>query len=139
MSENSQEDSDIVLHHTPRRKMRRLSDATIAKAIKGSLGNVAYIARKLQTSRMTIYRRLNASAKLKELYDEENETTLDNIENELMTLMNPATNDDPRVRLEAIKFYMDRKGRSRGYGTHLDVETKAAQEPPKPVIRFEES
>ena len=114
----------------------RISDALVEKAIKGSFGNVSFIARRLGVARMTVYRRIYASPKLLELFEEETQTLVDNAENELMALMNPATNEDPRTRLEAVKFFLDRRGKSRGWGAQQEVAISHASSV-RPVIRFD--
>ena len=48
----------------------RISDALVEKAIKGSYGNISFIARRIGVSRMTVYRRIDSSPKLLELFDE---------------------------------------------------------------------
>ena len=114
----------------------RISDALVEKAIKGSYGNISFIARRIGVSRMTVYRRIYASPKLLELFEEETQTLVDTAENELMALMNPATNEDPRTRLEAVKFFLDRRGKSRGWGTQQEVSISHASSV-RPVIRFD--
>ena len=114
----------------------RISDALVEKAIKGSYGNVSFIARRPGVARMTVYRRIYASPKLLELFEEETQTLVDNAENELMALMNPATNEDPRTRLEAVKFFLDRRGKSRGWGAQQEVAISHASSL-RPVIRFD--
>ena len=114
----------------------RISDALVEKAIKGSYGNISFIARRIGVSRMTVYRRIYASPKLLELFEEETQTLVDNAENELMALMNPATNEDPRTRLEAVKFFLDRRGKSRGWGAQQEVSISHASSV-RPVIRFD--
>ena len=114
----------------------RISDALVEKAIKGSFGNVSFIARRLGVARMTVYRRIYASPKLLELFEEETQTLVDNAENELMALMNPATNEDARTRLEAVKFFLDRRGKSRGWGAQQEVSISHASSV-RPVIRFD--
>ena len=123
----------------PRGRARRghISNAAISAAIQGSLGNVAYIARRLGCTRMTVWRRLSASPELKQQFDEENETMLDNAENELISLMNPSVNEDPRSRLEALKFYLNSKGKKRGYGSQsVDMNLSAGDKPIQPLIVF---
>ncbi len=112
-----------------------LDDETIAKAIVGSLGNVAFIARTLEVSRVTVWRRIKQSQMLKDVYHEENETMLDNAENELRNLMNPQANADPRSRLNALTYYLDAKGKSRGYGKQR-INVGVDLEPLQPVLNF---
>lgn len=129
---------------TDKRRRGHLKNSTIIEAIRGSLGNMSYIARKLGVTRMTIYTRIKKSPELKEAYDEENETMLDNAENEIITLMNPSVNEDPRSRFEALKFYLDCKGKKRGYGRQsLDMnfsENESGERKPlRPILIFKES
>ncbi len=131
----SKKKEETLLHARARRG--HLSEETISAAISGSLGNVAFIARRLGVSRMTIWRRISSSERLKELFDEENETMLDNAENELLSLMNPSVNEDPRSRLDALKYYLDCKGKHRGYGRQpIDVNLGVNQTPIVPVLTF---
>ena len=119
-----------------KRRRPRVSDALVEKAVKGSYGNVSFIARRLGVSRMTVYRRIYASPKLMEAFEEETQSLMDNAENELMAIMNPATNEDVRTRLEAVKFFLDRKGKSRGWGAQQEVSLAQAVSV-RPVIRFD--
>ena len=114
----------------------RISDALVEKAIKGSFGNISFIARRIGVSRMTVYRRIYASPKLLEAFEAETQTLVDTAENELMALMNPATNEDARTRLEAVKFFLDRRGKSRGWGAQQEVSISHASSV-RPVIRFD--
>ena len=119
-----------------KRRRPRVSDALVEKAVKGSYGNVSFIARRLGVSRMTVYRRIYASPKLMEAFEEETQSLMDNAENELMAIMNPATNEGVRTRLEAVKFFLDRKGKSRGWGAQQEVSLAQAVSV-RPVIRFD--
>lgn len=133
---------------TPRTKASRksarrgvVSDKAIREAIRGSLGNMTTVARRLGVSRMTVWRRLQASEELRELYDEENETLLDRAENELAQLMDPRANEDERIRLEALKYYLDCKGKARGYGRRPSdggIDGTECVKAVQPVIVFED-
>jgi hypothetical protein len=117
----------------------RLSEKSIENAIKGSLGNVSFIARRLEVTRQIVWRRITGSERLKTLFDEENESMLDNAENELVNVMNPSANEDPRTRLEAVKYYLDHKGKKRGYGRQgmdVNVTTGEDEAPVQPIINF---
>lgn len=134
--------AEMKLHAGAGAKRRgHLKNEVIASAIIGSLGNVSWIAKKLGVSRTTVWRRINASKELKALFDEETLTMLDNAENELISLMNPSINEDPRSRLEAIKFYLNCRGADRGYSRNsaLNITTGEDRKPVVPVIVFESS
>lgn len=131
-------DDKMQLSRAPARR-GHLKNEVIAAAIKGSLGNVSWIAKKLGVNRTTVWRRITASEELKNLFDEETLTMLDNAENELISLMNPSINEDPRSRLEAIKFYLNCRGAERGYNKNSSVNLTTGREkkPIVPVIIFE--
>lgn len=132
--------AEMKLHAGAGAKRRgHLKNEVIASAIVGSLGNVSWIAKTLGVSRTTVWRRINASKELKALFDEETLTMLDNAENELISLMNPSINEDPRSRLEAIKFYLNCRGSARGYckNTSMNITTGTDRKPVVPVIVFE--
>lgn len=125
--------------HRARPRRGRLSEKAIEDAIKGSLGNVSFIARRLEVTRQTVWRRISGSEKLKTLFDEENESLLDNAENELVNFMNPSVTEDPRTRLEALKYYLDHKGKKRGYGRQgmdVNLTTGEDESPIQPIINF---
>ncbi len=124
---------------TPARK-RRVDSPTseaIAQALRNTGGNLAAAARALKTTRGTIYDRMQAEPDLRVVYDEENEGGLDAAEAGLAQFMRGDVEGQRTAeQLDAIKFYLRTKGRSRGYGDRVDVHTHPLK--PEDVARLSE-
>ena len=88
---------------------QRLSIKTVVKAIQGTGGIVSQIAEKLQCARQTVYVYIKKYPEVKEAYDNEKEMILDVCEEGLFAKIYGQDFD-------AIKYYLERKGKSRGYG-----------------------
>lgn len=107
-------------------RKKKFTNAQIEDALRKTSGIVAAAARQLNTSRRTIYNYINNSEKLREAYDEINETTIDIAEAELVTLMRNRTHKD---QFSALRYYLNNKARARGYGDRLEL----ASDPNAPV------
>jgi len=77
--------------------------------MKGSAGIVREIAKKLGCQRQTVVERLKNSKKLKKALKNETESSVDISEIALLMLVRD-------LNFNAIKYHLDAKGKSRGYG-----------------------
>lgn len=75
----------------------------------GTGGIVSQIAEKLQCSRNTVYAYIDKYPEVKTAYDDEKEMILDVCEEGLFAKIYGQD-------FEAIKYYLERKGKCRGYG-----------------------
>lgn len=103
-------------------KTKRISDAKVILAIKDSGGIISNIAEKLKVDWHTAKKLIDRNDTTKAAYDAENERMLDVGESVLMNLV---AEGDPVM----LKFYLERKGKHRGYGANLDVTTKGKELP----------
>ncbi len=88
---------------------QRIRISTVIKAINGTGGIISQVAERLQCSRQTVYTYINKYKKVKSAYDDEKDTILDVCEEGLFAKIYGQD-------FEAIKYYLERKGKSRGYG-----------------------
>lgn len=88
---------------------QRIPISTIIKAIEDTGGIVSRIAEKLQCSRRTVYSYIDKYPEVKSAYDDEKEMVLDACEEGLFAKIYGHD-------FEAIKYYLERKGKCRGYG-----------------------
>lgn len=106
-----------------RRRNLRVSDANLAKAIAKAGGLLADAAAMCGISRATVSRRLAENPRLREAADEALEAALDEAESALMERIR-------RGDERAIEFFLEYKGRSRGYGVRhvesLSIRTSVA-------------
>lgn len=113
----SEPEGEDATEEDRRQYHRRYSDRRIAQALVACYGYVYEAAAALGCSARWIYKRLEASPILAELRSDLEEGNLDAAEVQLQG----------RIRagdLQAIKFYLDRKGRRRGYGEKVQVDQK---------------
>ena len=88
---------------------QRIPISTVISAISGTGGIVSQIAEKLQCSRRTVYTYIDKYQEVKSAYDDEKEMILDVCEEGLFAKIYGQD-------FEAIKYYLERKGKCRGYG-----------------------
>lgn len=86
----------------------RLTAAQIENALRAKAGNVAAAARELQVSRSTLYRRINASAALRDLLADAREELVDIAESALRKQVIEGNTT-------AIIFALKTLGKQRGY------------------------
>ena len=102
-------------------------------ALREAGGVMTAAARKIGCSRHTVRRYVDEYPKVREVLEEENETNLDEGENTLIDYVRGVTTIevdgervtkpvDDRTRLDALKFYLRTKGRSRGYGDRIETD-----------------
>lgn len=100
-----------------RRKI--LKEADLLQAIKGSRGFYSEIAKRLGCEWHTVERAINASPAAQELVRVETERTLDMVESKAITKIEEGDST-------MIRFYLQTKGKRRGYTTEPDTETELA-------------
>ena len=93
----------------------RISDETMAIAIKDAKGNLSLAAERLGCERATIYDRIRTSDMLKQARAEAQESRCDMYES---LLDQKAQSGD----INAIKFYLATQGKRRGYTEKQEVE-----------------
>lgn len=92
---------------------KKVSIADVEALIPAKRGNVAAIARSLGVSRGTVLNRVNESATLRRLLDDEREGMIDDAESELYE---GALNGDTAKLI----FFLKTQGRHRGYGDRIE-------------------
>lgn len=86
-----------------------ISNAQLAAALRETFGNYLATAEKLKISRQVVRDRVERSPEMKRVIAEAEERLLDLAERRSAALIN--SSDGPQIR-----WYLDRKGRRRGYG-----------------------
>ena len=97
--------------------MAKLSKKKVKNAIKGSGGVLSVLAEKCDVSRSAITQFLQKKRNqdVKELIEQEKERIIDLAENKLHGLIN-------KEDFQAIRYYLNTKGKSRGYVEKQEVE-----------------
>lgn len=108
------------LHHTK---------AEVLAACKGCMGICADVQRKLGISRRGFYNYRQKWPEVQEAIDDELQRGLDYAESQLLKLI--ADKD-----FRAIAFYLERKGRERGWGQQQQITLQDAM-PVQPIICFD--
>jgi len=101
------------------KKRTRINKNKLIEAIPGSNGVVTYIARRLGCSEAGLRYLIKKKKKVKEAYNQELESALDNVELKMFKLIGEGSEG-------LIKFYLAKKGKDRGYGEEnhkLDITT----------------
>lgn len=90
--------------------------AQMIEALRASGGVIAAAARMLGCSRNTVKRYIRTYVTVEEVFEEENETSLDTAEEALLDYVRGELDGlDLKTRLQAIKFFLSTKGKDRGY------------------------
>ncbi|RWQ83454.1 MAG: hypothetical protein EOS85_11550 [Mesorhizobium sp.] len=97
-----------------RRGDRKLTVESVTEALKWSGGLVTAASRKLGCHTTTLYSFMNENPALKAVREEISEALVDLAEN---TLYRAIREGD----LKAVMFFLDRRGRHRGYGWKAEV------------------
>lgn len=102
---------------TPKKysKKERLTTEMIETMLKATAGNVSLAAEKLGVSRMTLYRKINASERLQITLDAEREKLVDMAETALRALI-------LEKNVAAIIFTLKTQGKKRGYIERQEIE-----------------
>jgi hypothetical protein len=95
--------------------MGKLSAEKVRKAIVGCAGNYSVIAEQCGVSRQAVSLFLNKNPKLKREADAEGEKLLDLAENQVAVFLKEG---DKKV----IMWYLDSKGKERGYGQKMQLD-----------------
>lgn len=95
--------------------MTRLKIETFKNALTGSFGVQAVIAKTCGVERSTITKFLNKNPKMRVLLEEEQERIIDVAENKLHAAIGDRD-------MKAIKFFLQTKGRKRGYQNTQSIE-----------------
>lgn len=98
----------------PRVNRQKVTDEQIILAIGKAGGVYAEIARICKVQRPSIMERIAHSPKLKDAYDTAEQITSDSAETGLIAAIR-------KKEPWAIKYWLSRKGKSRGYGTSVEV------------------
>lgn len=86
----------------------------ILKAIEGTGGIIVRIAEKLSVSRQAVYDYIDRYDEVRQAIQNEKDTILDVCEEGLFSMIYGGD-------FEAIKYYLERKGKCRGYGGKTDL------------------
>lgn len=89
------------------------SQKKVIEAIQGTGGIITQIAERLRCTRQTVYNYLKRYPKVKEAYDQEKDMILDVCEEGIFAKIYAQD-------LDAIKYYLAKKGHDRGYGEVSD-------------------
>ena len=116
---------------------RRIGKDRVAKALLASGGVITDAARALGCDRRTVARYIEQHEEVRAAYEDVNEVSLDDAEAGLYAFVSGRITEtvegedgeevkrtrtvDDRVRMDALKFYLRTKGRTRGYGDRLDL------------------
>ena len=93
---------------------KRVSDAAIASEIVEQCGNVSAIARELKMRRGAVQERINVSADLALILEENKEGIIDDSETNMFRAVKAGD-------LPASKFILSTIGKNRGYGTRTEL------------------
>lgn len=94
------------------------------QALSEQFGIVTAAAKKAGTSAQMHYRWMIEDADYRARVTHIQEKCLDLAESRILKLINDG---DPKTSLRAAMFYLEKRGRSRGYGAKLEVTTQQAQ------------
>ncbi|MBE6368901.1 MAG: hypothetical protein E7056_01920 [Lentisphaerae bacterium] len=111
-------------------KMRR-TKAEVLEACKGCLGILEDARKQLGVSRRTFYNYRQRWPEVQQVIEDEQERGLDFAESKLLHLVKGGD-------FRAIAFYLERKGRHRGWGAQQQLQLTGATVQP-PVICFEDT
>ena len=98
-----------------------ISDNVIMETYKNSNFNKSETAITLGMSRSTLNIRINDSAELQDMIIDAREEVLDIAESGLLMHVK-------KGNLNAIKFLLERQGRTRGYGMNVEINNKSTLE-----------
>lgn len=88
---------------------KNISIATLERSIRENAGILSRVASDLDLSRQTVHKRIKSSTQLQQVLEETAEVLLDVCECHIIRLLHEG-------HLPTVFWYLDRKGRSRGYG-----------------------
>jgi predicted transcriptional regulator len=118
--------------------MARITKTNFKKAMEGSAGILANIARKLNVSRSAVTQFVQNNPDIQEMLKEEEESINDLAEAKLIQKLNEAD-------IHAIKFRLTTKAKNRGYIEKQEIDlnltpvTVSFNDPENPYPRIKES
>lgn len=102
--------------------------AEVIEAIRRANGVLAQAARILDCHRTTVHDYVNRYATVKEAYENANEVSLDLGESVLSAFMKGnIKGQSTREQLDATKFFLATKGKTRGYTKRTENEVSGAE------------
>ena len=104
------------------RPWRGVTDDMVAEALVKSAGIIYKAAMMVGLHRHAVERRISKSARLRRVQQEIVEKVLDMAEAHLFSLV-------AKGNMDAIRFILNNKGRSRGYGNRVDIGLARDAEP----------
>ncbi len=99
----------------------KITEKALIAALRKWGGIQTLAARELGTTRQNVHSRIKNSARLQEVVAEVEEETLDLGEGHIVKGVRKGDKD-------LVKYYLDRKGKMRGYGPRSDVEAKLSED-----------
>ena len=105
----------------PKKKAYKVTKEKLVRAINNSYGVLNTIAERLGSNRVSIWEFLNKHPELRILIEAEKEKIIDVAEKELFTLIKCGD-------MKAIDRLLKTRGRSRGYGDHLQQDSNIQAE-----------
>lgn len=106
-----------------RRRQQKVSDRQIEAALLKAGGIVLYAAETLGIHRNTIHLRMNSNPKLRQIVNDVIEDNLDRCEKWIATYIIEGDKD-------MIRFYLNNKGKARGYSPRVDLGINPTAETP---------
>ena len=106
------------------RPWRGVTDDMVADALVKSAGIIYRAAELVGLDRHAVARRISKSAKLKKIQQGIVEKVLDMAEAQVIKYISNGDKD-------MIRFYLNNKGRERGYGNRIDLGIARDAEPPR--------
>jgi predicted transcriptional regulator len=100
----------------------RITQDEWIEAVRNSAGVVALVAAKLGVSRQTIWEHRKKHAWLDEAFKETVEQSLDLAESNISAALQAGN-------LKATMWYLERKGKTRGFGRELQIESESLAKP----------
>lgn len=99
---------------------KNITEKTLAAALRKWGGVQTLAAKEIGTSRQNVYQRIKLSKKLQDVMREVEDDTLDLGEGHIIKGVRDGDKD-------YVKYYMDRKGKRRGYGPKVENSLDEAQ------------
>lgn len=107
------------------------SEDDIVDALRANKGNLRATSRMLNCSHQYIYEFIEEHPHLKQILNKirhaQDDEMLTLCENQLTKAI-LMIDTKPRIALDAVKFFLDRKGKSRGYGASTDISQQQSLE-----------
>jgi hypothetical protein len=92
----------------------KITKAVLLQSIRESSGQISEIARRHGMTYYGVQKRIKSDPELADALEDTRETLLDIAEHQLIEAIKAGN-------LQAAKFYLETKGKSRGYGRHAEI------------------